>query len=171
MSIAFGLADKTRQALGAADARHHAKVDFGLAEFGSVSSDDEIAHHRQFAPAAQRIATNSGDDRLAHAQQRLGLGGKKSASEHRQSFSAISLISAPAAKAFSEPVMTMQRTLSLLPAAPSASASSPSKVLFSAFSASGGSAGSGDVVVNIDDQRFIGHGLASFGCCNQARLA
>ena len=49
----------------------------------------------------------------------------------------IILMSAPAAKAFSEPVRMMQRTLSFFCAWPSASASSSSSLSFSAFSASG----------------------------------
>ena len=49
----------------------------------------------------------------------------------------ISLISAPAAKAFSDPVMTMQRTLSLASAFSSAVHSSSRSCVFKAFSASG----------------------------------
>ena len=56
---------------------HDAQVDFGLAEFGGVGGDDEIAHHGQFAAAAKRVTRNSGDDRLAAAQDRLGLGREK----------------------------------------------------------------------------------------------
>ena len=52
-------------------------------------------------------------------------------------FSAISVISAPAAKAFSDPVITMQRTLSFASAWRTASPSSATNWLFSAFSADG----------------------------------
>ena len=62
----LGLAHGAGQALGAAKARNDAKVDFGLAELGSIGSDDEIAHHRQFAATAQTIARDSRDDRLAY---------------------------------------------------------------------------------------------------------
>ena len=53
---ALGLADEARQALGAAEARDGAEVDLGLAEAGGVGGDDEVAHHRQLAAAAQRVA-------------------------------------------------------------------------------------------------------------------
>ena len=42
-----------------------AEVDLGLAELRGVGGDDEVAHHRQLAAAAQRIARDGGDDRLA----------------------------------------------------------------------------------------------------------
>ncbi len=52
-------------------------------------------------------------------------------------FSAISLMSAPAAKAFSEPVTTIARTRFEASISVSASPSSSSNWVFSAFSASG----------------------------------
>mmetsp|Transcript_1261 Transcript_1261/g.3657 ORF Transcript_1261/g.3657 Transcript_1261/m.3657 type:complete len:404 (+) Transcript_1261:1128-2339(+) len=67
----LALAHRTRQALGAAGARHDAQLDFGLAELGAVGRDDEVAHHRQLAAATQRKAGYRGDDRLAHVQDGL----------------------------------------------------------------------------------------------------
>ena len=40
-------------------------VDLRLAELGGVGGDDDVAHHRQLAAAAQRKAGNRGDHRLA----------------------------------------------------------------------------------------------------------
>ena len=52
-------------------------------------------------------------------------------------FGAISLMSAPAAKAFSEPVRTIARTRGEASISASAAPSSPRSCRFSAFSASG----------------------------------
>ena len=52
----LGLAHSTGEPLGAAHPREHPQVDFGLAELGVVSGDDEVAHHGQLAAAAQREA-------------------------------------------------------------------------------------------------------------------
>ena len=52
-------------------------------------------------------------------------------------FADISLMSAPAAKAFSDPVMTIARTLSFISASRMAVTSSPSNSEFSALRASG----------------------------------
>ena len=66
----LGLADRARQALRAAHARHDAELDLGLAELGGVGGDDDVAHHRQLAAAAERKARDRGDDRLAQARDR-----------------------------------------------------------------------------------------------------
>jgi hypothetical protein len=42
-----------------------AERDFGLAELRAVGGDDEVGHHRQLAPAAEREAVDRGDPRLA----------------------------------------------------------------------------------------------------------
>ncbi len=104
------LADGAGQALRAAHAGHDAERDLGLAELGLVGGDDEVAHHRELAAAAEREARHRGDDRLAGAAGTAPSRAKKSATIHvdDRSCSAISLMSAPAAKAFSEPVSTMQ---------------------------------------------------------------
>jgi hypothetical protein len=114
MSIDFGLADESGQALGAAHAGHDAQVDFGLAELGGVGGNDEIAHHRQFAAAAQRIARHAAMIGLRTRSDGVRLRGEEVFEKtSTKDFSDISLMSAPAAKAFSDPVSTMQRTLSL----------------------------------------------------------
>ena len=61
----LGLADRARQALRAAGAGDDAELDLGLAELGAVGGDDEVAHHRQLAAAAEREAGDRGDHRLA----------------------------------------------------------------------------------------------------------
>ena len=58
-------ADKARQALCATSAGDRADRDFRLSEFCGVGGDDEIAHHRKLASAAQRITGNRCDDRFA----------------------------------------------------------------------------------------------------------
>ena len=61
----LGFADEAGEPLGAAGAGNDAELDFRLAEFGAVGGEDEVAHHRQFAAAAEREARDRGDDRLA----------------------------------------------------------------------------------------------------------
>ena len=70
---------------------------------------------------------------------RLGLGAEEVVEEDVDEglLGHLACTSAPAAKAFSDPVRTMQRTLSLASAAVTAAASSRISVEFSAFSASG----------------------------------
>src|SRR3546814_14239670 len=51
----LGLADEAGQALGAAGSRDGADGDLRLPELGGVCGDDEVAHHRQFAAAAERV--------------------------------------------------------------------------------------------------------------------
>ncbi len=65
------LADGARQALRAAHARHRADRHLRLAELRRVRGDDQVAHHRQLAATAQRVARHRGDDGLAHRAQRL----------------------------------------------------------------------------------------------------
>ena len=43
-----------------------AEVDLGLAELRGVGGDDDVAHHRELAAAAERIARDGGDDGRAH---------------------------------------------------------------------------------------------------------
>ena len=65
------LADEAGQPLRAAGAGDDAELDLGLAEFGGVGGEDEIAHHREFAAAAEREARHRGDDRLAQPRDVL----------------------------------------------------------------------------------------------------
>jgi hypothetical protein len=77
-------------------------------------------------------------------------------------FSDISLMSAPAAKAFSEPVSTMQRTFSFSSAAFSALESSPSKLRVERVHRVGAvQLDQGDMIFDLDDQRLIGHAAAT----------
>src|SRR5690554_6508573 len=77
----LGLADGAGQALGAADTRQHAEVDFRLAEAGVVGGIDEVADHRQFTTATQGVTGHSGDQRLAAVGNAVG-GGKEVIHEH-----------------------------------------------------------------------------------------
>jgi hypothetical protein len=61
------LAHGARQALRTAGAGQDAQLDFGLAELRGIGGVDHVAHHCQFAAAAQREAGDGGDDRLAAA--------------------------------------------------------------------------------------------------------
>ena len=61
----LGLADKASQALGSAGARHRAELDLGLAEARGVGGDDDVAHHRDLAAAAERKTGDRRDHRLA----------------------------------------------------------------------------------------------------------
>ena len=65
------LADRAGQPLSAAGAGQHAQVDLGLTELRGVGGEDEVAHHRQLAAAAQGKARDGGDHRLLHAQHGL----------------------------------------------------------------------------------------------------
>lgn len=67
----LGLAHGTWQALRAAGARDDAQLDFRLAELRVVGGDDEVAHHRQLAAAAQGKAADGGDHGLADAADGL----------------------------------------------------------------------------------------------------
>ena len=72
----LGLADGARETLRAADAGNDPEPDFGLAEFGVVGGDDEIALHRQFAAAAEREAGHRRDHRLAYCRGAIPVGGE-----------------------------------------------------------------------------------------------
>ena len=61
----FGLAGSARQALRAAGARNNAQINFRLAEFCRIGSQNKVAHHRQFAATAQRIAGHRRNNRLS----------------------------------------------------------------------------------------------------------
>ncbi|MPL85440.1 hypothetical protein SDC9_31408 [bioreactor metagenome] len=76
------LADEAGQPLRAAHAGDDAEVDLGLAELGVLGGDDEIAHHRQLAAAAERIARHRRDHRLAGFQDAVGLGAEEVLGEH-----------------------------------------------------------------------------------------
>ena len=67
-------ADDAGQALRAARAGDHAELDLGLAELGGVGGEDEIAHHRELASAAERESGDGGDDRLARLRDVLPAG-------------------------------------------------------------------------------------------------
>src|SRR5438445_134283 len=60
------LAGEARQPLRAAEARHDAEVDLGLAEPGVVGGDDDVALHGELVAAAERVAGDRSDHRLAH---------------------------------------------------------------------------------------------------------
>ncbi len=68
----LGLADRAGQALAAAHPGHHAEGNLGLAELRSIGGDDEVGHHRQLAAAAERVAVDRGDPRLARAADEVG---------------------------------------------------------------------------------------------------
>mmetsp|Transcript_23312 Transcript_23312/g.40485 ORF Transcript_23312/g.40485 Transcript_23312/m.40485 type:complete len:241 (+) Transcript_23312:2883-3605(+) len=78
----LGLANGAGQALGAADACDNPQIDLGLAKLCRIRRNDEIAHHRQFAAPAQRIAGDSGDHGLAHPHNRIRFGAKQVLGEH-----------------------------------------------------------------------------------------
>src|SRR5262249_4723578 len=53
------------QPLRAAVSGHKTKIDLRLTESGRIRRDSERARHRELTPAAERIAVDRGDDRLA----------------------------------------------------------------------------------------------------------
>ena len=67
----LGLADEAGQALGPAGAGYGADGDLRLAELGAVGGDDHVAHHGDLAAAAQGVAGDRGDRRLAGLGQAL----------------------------------------------------------------------------------------------------
>jgi hypothetical protein len=71
------LADEARQALRAAGAGHDADLDLGLAEARLVGGEDEVAHHRQLAAAAEGEAVHRGDHGLARAGDALPVAGEE----------------------------------------------------------------------------------------------
>ena len=78
----FRFTDQRGQALGAADAGHDTELDFRLAEPGVVGGDDEIAHHRQLATAAERITRDRGDDRLCALRDAIAVPRQAGIVEH-----------------------------------------------------------------------------------------
>ena len=71
----LGLAHGAGQALRAARVGDDAQLDFRLAEFGVVGGNDEVAHHRQLAAAAQREAADGGNHGLANAADGFSVAG------------------------------------------------------------------------------------------------
>src|SRR3546814_13630092 len=71
------LAHRAGEALRSAHAGGDAKLDLGLAELRLVRCDDEVRHHRQFAPAAQSKAVTRRDPRPARLLLDLAGPGRK----------------------------------------------------------------------------------------------
>src|SRR5204863_6456985 len=59
------LAHETWKPLRPAVARRDPELDLGLAEFGVLGGDAQMAGEGELAPAAEREAVHGGDDRLA----------------------------------------------------------------------------------------------------------
>ena len=64
-SIALPLADEPRQSLCSAVSGHQTEIDFRLTEPRRVGRNTERAGHGEFATAAQRVAVDRRDHRLA----------------------------------------------------------------------------------------------------------
>ena len=111
MSLAFGRPDQPGQPLGAAGAGDDAEQDLGLAELRVVGRDPDVGAQRELAAAAERVAGDGGDDGLGDPRD----GGEADCSRRSarpcrcRTSSAISLMSAPAAKTFSPPYSTTAR--------------------------------------------------------------
>ena len=58
-------AAQPRQPLRAAGARNDAEQHFGLTDLGAGDGDAVVTRHRELEPAAERVAVNRGDERLA----------------------------------------------------------------------------------------------------------
>ena len=67
----FGLADRARQPLRAADAGNDPELDLRLAELGILGGDHDVALHGELAAAAERETGHRGDDRLARVRGRV----------------------------------------------------------------------------------------------------
>ena len=114
-------ANQAREALRAAVTGDEPEVDLGLAELRGIGRNAERAGHRELAPAAERVAVDRGNGRLAQMLDR----GRTPAGRGSQCSRplvgvcrASSLMSAPATNAFSPaPVMTTTRTASSSPSA------------------------------------------------------
>ncbi len=65
----LGLADRPRQPLRTAHARQYTQLDLGLTELGRIRGDQDVAHHRQLAAAAQRVPGDRGDGRRAGGRE------------------------------------------------------------------------------------------------------
>ena len=70
ISIALALPTNARQPLAAADAGHHAELDLRLAELRGVGGQDQVAHHGEFAAAAEGVARHRRDDRRPQRRKR-----------------------------------------------------------------------------------------------------
>mmetsp|Transcript_91842 Transcript_91842/g.198512 ORF Transcript_91842/g.198512 Transcript_91842/m.198512 type:complete len:277 (-) Transcript_91842:181-1011(-) len=62
----LGLPHGADQSLGTSAAWDDAKGDLRLSELGTVSSDDDIAHHSELTTSAESVSGDSGDGRLAN---------------------------------------------------------------------------------------------------------
>src|SRR5262245_1420712 len=69
------LSDRARQPLRPARAGHDADLDLGLPELRRVGGDDDVARERDLAPAAERVAGDRRDHRLAHLLHALPVAG------------------------------------------------------------------------------------------------
>jgi hypothetical protein len=58
-------------AKGSAGPGHDADPDLRLAELRVLAGDDHVARHRKLVPAAERVAPNRRDERLADPPDRL----------------------------------------------------------------------------------------------------
>ncbi len=54
-------------------ARHHANIDFGLAELGRLGGHNHVAKHRKLVAPAQREAAHGRDERLLEAADAVPL--------------------------------------------------------------------------------------------------
>ena len=133
------LADRAGQPLRAARAGHHPDPDLGLAELRVLAGDDHVAGHRELAAAAEGEPAHRGDQRLAdRAQLRPSARTRRRVASDSGVASAISLMSAPAAKARSPaPVMTIARTRPRRRGPASASTAARAASKLSALRASG----------------------------------
>ena len=84
------------------------ELDLGLAELCGVRRDDEVAHHRKLAAASERKSGDRRDDGFAASGEPIPAADEVLAVDLHEGLDCISLMSAPAAKAFSDPVSTMQ---------------------------------------------------------------
>ena len=64
------LADRAGEALGSTHPRYDPELDLRLAELRGFAGEDEVAHQRELAAAAERVAGHSGDERGANGGER-----------------------------------------------------------------------------------------------------
>ena len=101
----LGLADRARQALRAADARNDAELDLGLAELRVVGRDDDVAQHGELAATAERVSRRRPQPpACARARRGASAAVNSRIDTSLNDWLTISLMSAPAANAFSDPV-------------------------------------------------------------------
>ena len=111
----LALADEPRQPLRAGVAGDQAEIDFRLSELRGVGGEPQRAGHRQLAAAAERVAVDRGDDRLAEVLDEIEdvLPGSACSRAAVGVCAASSLMSAPATNDFSPaPVRMTARTVS-----------------------------------------------------------